>query len=67
MYPINDIRECVKQAQAITNSQLDCHHKDQVLCRIFATLAGDERVGFLAFIIWRSRSRLISSLIKKPI
>ena len=62
-YPINDIIDCLNQARVLMKGDNDSNCKDRTFHRVFASLAGDEEVGFLAYVIWRGRSRFLSSLI----
>ena len=60
-YIVNDINQCLEQARALAKP----HRDNQSLQRAFTSLAGDETIGFLAYAIWRGRSRLLSSLRSK--
>lgn len=59
-YPINEISQCIRQAQALANRIQDIRHNDKPLCRAFISLAGDQVTGFLAFAIWRGRLNMVS-------
>jgi hypothetical protein len=63
---INDINQCLEQAQYIAKRFEDKNQDDRGLLQIFTSLAGDEIVGLLAYVIWRGRSRLLSSLRSAP-
>jgi DNA-binding GntR family transcriptional regulator len=63
---INDIRQCVDDAQAIASQTEHWSGTEHRLHHAFISLAGDAAVGFLAYAIWRSRSQLLSSLRMKP-
>ena len=54
----NDVSQCVAQARELVHT----HRQDRRLRRAFDALAGDERVGLLAYAIWRGRARLLSRL-----
>jgi hypothetical protein len=58
--PINDISQCLVQAQQLTSSLQNTRRKEQRLVRAFTALAGDATVGLVAFMIWRSRSVLLT-------
>ena len=60
--PINDISQCVDRAQALAQGLTDRRCKDRELANVFTSLAGDERVGILAYAIWRDRSTILSKL-----
>jgi hypothetical protein len=60
--PINDIRQCLDQAQQLSKRLEDQQCKDHELVKVFASLAGDEQVGMLAYAIWRDRSLALSGL-----
>ncbi|HEY59986.1 MAG TPA: hypothetical protein G4N92_04790 [Anaerolineae bacterium] len=59
---VNDINQCLEQAQSLAKHSHGLHWSDQSLQRAFTSLAGDETIGFLAYAIWRGRSRLLSSM-----
>lgn len=58
--PINNIDQCLQQAQVISKRLHDPQLKDGSLCQVFGSLAGDASIGLLAYAIWRGRSELIS-------
>jgi hypothetical protein len=60
--PINDINCCLKDAHCLVHRINHIRRSDLVLFSAFTSLAGDKVTGLLAYIIWRSRSRLISRL-----
>jgi hypothetical protein len=60
--PVNDIGQCLDQAQWLAKRLRDRQYKDHELVKVFASLAGDEQVGMLAYAIWRDRSRALSGL-----
>ena len=51
-----DVVDCVKQAHDLARRMANIRRQDQGLRRAFASLAGDETVGLVAYIIWRSQS-----------
>ena len=59
-HPVNDIGQCVEQANRLARRMKDTHQRDLSLYRAFSSLAGDETTGLLAFAIWRGRSQLLS-------
>lgn len=59
-YAINDIRLCVQQAHQLANHIQRGDNKERALYRAFTSLAGDKRIGLVAFILWRGRSHLLS-------
>ena len=60
-YHINDIWHCLQDAQSLAN-QLSTKHTGECAYRAFASLAGDQTVGFLAYVIWKGRGQGLSSL-----
>jgi len=56
--PINDICQCLHQAQHIAKRIKQPRQKEQSYIHIFRSLAGDELVGLMAFAIWRGRSQI---------
>ncbi len=61
-YPVNDISHCVEQASRLTKRRQKKRRRDVSIFRAFASLAGDETIGFLAYAIWRGRSQLLSQI-----
>ncbi|MCP4288864.1 MAG: hypothetical protein GY792_31320 [Gammaproteobacteria bacterium] len=59
--PINDISLCVQQAHKLSQRLKDAGRRDQALYQAFISLAGNQTIGFMAFVIWRERTRLLSS------
>ena len=60
--PINDISQCLDQAELLVKRLEDRQCKDHDLFKVFTSLAGDEQVGMLAYAIWRDRARALSGL-----
>ena len=60
--PINDIGQCLDQAELLAKRLGDQQCKDHELFKVFTSLAGDEQVGMLAYAIWRDRARALSGL-----
>jgi hypothetical protein len=58
---INDIWRCLQDAQILAD-HFDQTQHDQHVFRAFTSLAGDENVGFLAYVIWKGRNSWLSSL-----
>ena len=54
--PVNDINLCLKDAQVIASRINHIRRSDRNFVAAFHALAGDEITGFLAYVIWRSRS-----------
>lgn len=59
--PINDIRRCLMDAKRLAQRMSPFRRSDAELCDAFISLAGDEWTGFLAYLIWRSRSTGLST------
>lgn len=59
---INDINQCVEAARRLTRQLKRSRRPDRRLCRVFSSLAADEAVGLLAYVIWRGRAQLLSEL-----
>jgi hypothetical protein len=53
---VNDISLCLKDAQVIASRIKHIRRSDRDFFAAFHALAGDEITGFLAYVIWRSRS-----------
>jgi len=64
---INDIRQCLDYAHLLAKRIKHTHNRDRNLFLAFASLAGDETVGFLAYVIWHGRSKLLSDLRTTPL
>ena len=60
-HDINDIWRCLQDAQILAD-HIDQTHYDPRVFRAFTSLAGDENVGFLAYVIWKGRNSWLSSL-----
>jgi hypothetical protein len=58
---INDIWCCLQDAQSLAD-QFDQTQHDPRVFRAFTSLAGDENIGFLAYVIWKGRNSWLSSL-----
>lgn len=54
--PINDFNHCIEQARTLRRVQ----ESDKRLRQAFSYLAGDSTIGFLAYIIWRGRSNMLT-------
>ncbi len=54
--PINDISQCIQQAQSLQSIQ----ESDKRFFQAFTYLAGDSTTGFLAYVIWRGRSNMLT-------
>jgi hypothetical protein len=65
-YPVNDISQCVEQADRLARRLRKNRRRDRAIYRAFTSLAGDETVGFLAFAIWRGRAQLLSKMHTAP-
>ena len=59
---VNDIRDCLEDAHALANQFKHTRYTDKRIFRVFASLAQDESVGFLAYVIWKGRGQGLSSL-----
>jgi hypothetical protein len=53
---VRDISQCVEQARLLANRLADIRQPEHRLQRAFTSLAGDESVGLVAYMIWRSRA-----------
>jgi len=60
--PVNDINTCLQVAQYLAGSLKNTGQSENKLFAAINSLAGDKMTGFLAYIIWRSRSLVQSSL-----
>jgi hypothetical protein len=60
-HSINDIWHCLQDAKSLAN-QLSTKHTGDRAYRAFTSLAGDQTVGFLAYVIWKGRGQGLSSL-----
>jgi len=56
--PINDIRQCIQQAQSLQRVR----ERDKRFWQAFSYLAGDSTTGFLAYVIWRGRSNMLTCI-----
>ncbi len=61
-HPVNDISQCVEQANRLARHMKDARQRDLSFHRAFSSLAGDKTIGLLAFAIWRGRSQLLSTI-----
>jgi hypothetical protein len=59
---VNDIWDCLEDAQMLADQFNRFHCNDKRIFRAFASLARDESVGFLAYVIWKGRGQGLSSL-----
>jgi hypothetical protein len=53
---INDISHALEDAIKLAGRIKHVRRSERVIYNAFTSLAGDEKVGLLAYIIWRSRS-----------
>jgi hypothetical protein len=60
--PVNDINLCLKDAQVLASHITHIRRSDWDYFAAFHALAGDEVTGFLAYVIWRSRSLWLAGL-----
>jgi hypothetical protein len=58
---INDIWQCLQDAKTLAD-QISDKQKGNRVYQAFTSLAGDQTVGFLAYVIWKGRSSWLSSL-----
>ena len=63
---VNDINQCLDHARILARGLQNTRRHDCELVQVFNSLAGDKTVGLLAYVIWRGRSRLLSSLRMTP-
>ena len=59
---INDIRQCLSDAKVLSNQFSNTQCRERRVYQIFTSLAGDKTTGFIAYVIWKSRGRWLSSL-----
>jgi hypothetical protein len=59
---VNDIWQCLEDAQALSEQFSHDIDKDGRVFKVFISLAGDHTIGFLAFVIWKGRNSWLSSL-----
>ena len=59
---INDIQHCLSDAKVLSNQFTHTQYRGGRVYQIFTSLAGDKTIGFLAYVIWKSRGRWLSSL-----
>jgi hypothetical protein len=57
-HPVNDISFCIERAKVLEGRLRTHGEKDRLLCLAITALAGDAKVGMLAYLIWRIRSEL---------
>jgi len=60
--PVNDIWHCLEDAQALAKQLTNTRCNENHIFRAFTSLARDEAVGFLAYVIWKGRGQGLSSL-----
>ena len=60
--PINDIWHCLEDAQVLAKHFNKTQHNEKRIFHAFTTLAQDEAVGLLAYVIWKGRGRGLFSL-----
>ena len=58
---VNDIWHCLEDAQVLAKQFKNTHYSERIF-RAFTSLAQDESIGFLAYVIWKGRGRGLSSL-----
>ena len=63
---VNEINQCLKYAHFSTKQIENNARGELKLIDVFNNLARDETVGFLAYVIWRNRSKLLSGLRNAP-
>lgn len=54
--PVNDIAWCLRTARHLAGSISQSSPVEKDLFGAFQSLAGDNQIGFLAYVIWRSRA-----------
>ena len=59
---INDIWDCLEDAQVLARQFNHTRRTEKRLFRAFTSLARDEAVGFLAYVIWKGRGQGLSDL-----
>jgi hypothetical protein len=59
---VNDIWHCLEDAQVLASQFKKTQRNEKRIFRAFTTLAQDESVGFLAYVIWKGRGQGLSSL-----
>lgn len=59
---INDIWVCLLDAKALSRQFTHTRYRERRVYQVFTSLAGDKTIGFLAYVIWKSRGRWLSSL-----
>ena len=59
---VNDIWHCLEDAQVLADQFKKTCPNEKRIFHAFSSLAQDESVGFLAFVIWKGRGRWLSSL-----
>ena len=59
---INDIWHCLQDARVLSEQFTHTRCREGRVYQAFTSLAGDKTVGFLAYVIWKSRGRWLSSL-----
>ena len=62
MNTINDIWHCLQYARVLSEKLSHTRCSEERVYKVFASLAGDTTVGFLAYVIWKGRGRWLSSL-----
>ena len=63
---IIDIKDCLLEAEHLDAHQQNPDTKEAELLQAFSSLAKSERVGILAYAIWRGRLGLLRSLKQGP-
>ena len=59
---VNDFWHCLEDAQVLANQiKKTCCNEKRIFCT-FTSLAKDDAVGFLAYVIWKGRGQGLSSL-----
>ena len=59
---VNDIWHCLEDAQVLADQITSTRYTDKRIFRAFTSLAQDESVGFLAYVIWKGRGQGLSGL-----
>lgn len=59
---VNDIWHCLEDAQVLVNQFKQTQRNEKRIFRAFTSLAQDESVGFLAYVIWKGRGQRLSDL-----
>ena len=59
---VNDIWHCLEDAHALAEQFKQTKRNEKRIFQAFTSLAQDESVGFLAYVIWKGRGQKLSSL-----